>query len=354
MLVNGEVVEKTLETKAKYLKRSKDLIERAYKEATQKGVEFKKITEHTVIYHDILNQTFIGMSLLNTSIWFSRFWAKDLRPATVRQYRSSLKFFTEREFNNQKVDINYRKRIFEILDNIKSGDKKELPHKTSSAKQKHLKEDKLLLIIEQLKKSKSKWSRMTIVWLRSAVLTGLRPCEWRKTIYDEEKDCLNVSNAKVTNQRSHGEFRTIYLTHLETKNKQNIITHISITKYHIDNGIIEKYYRGCSALLRKISNELFPKAKRHITLYSARHQYSANLKASGLKSNEIAALMGHATDETAMETYGKKQYGSKGLQPEKIEQEEVNKVKVKYKQFVFNINPSTTPSKTKNSGRTKK
>jgi len=55
-----------------------------------------------------------------------------------------------------------------------------------------------------------------------------------------------------------------------------------------------------------------------------------------------------------METYCKKQYGSKGLQPEKIEQEEVNKVKVKYKQFVFNINPSTTPSKTKNSGRTKK
>lgn len=347
MLVNGEIVEKSLETKAKYLKRAKDLIERAYKEATQKGLEFKKITENTVVYHDILNQAFIGMSLLNTAIWFKRFWGKELRASTVRQYRSSLKYFTERENLNNKVDDAYKKRIFEVLDSIEAGDKKLLPHKTSSAKQKHLKEDKLTLIVNELKDNKSKWNKMTIVWLYSAILTGLRPCEWRKTTYDAKNDCLHVSNAKVTNQRSHGEFRTIYLTHLDEKSKRNIIAHISITKHHVDNGIIEEYYRGCSALLRKVSSSLFPKAKRHITLYSARHQYSANLKASGLKSNEIAALMGHATDETAMETYGKKQYGSKGLQPDKISLEEVSKVKVKYKQFVFNVTPNNTPTKGK-------
>jgi integrase len=347
MLVNGEVVEKSLETKAKYLKRAKDLIERAYKEAREKGVEYSKLTEKTVIYHDILNQTFVGMTLVNTSAWFKKFWGKELRPATVRQYRSALKYFTEREVLSKKVNEEYKKRIFDTLDSIQAGDKKILPHKTSSAKQKHLKEDKLSLIVEELKNSKSKWNKFTIVWLYSAILTGLRPCEWRKTTYDAKNDCLNVANAKVTNQRSHGEFRTIYLSHLDEKSKKNILTHISITKHYVNNGEIEIYYRGCSALLRKVSSDLFPKAKRHITLYSARHQYSANLKASGLKSNEIAALMGHATDETAMETYGKKQYGSKGLQPDKISLEEVSKVKVKYKQFVFNVNPTNTPNKGK-------
>lgn len=345
MLINEQNIDKTLKTKATYLKRAKDLIEKAYKEATDKGASFKKLTESTVIYHDVIKQAFVGMTLLNTAIWFKKFWGTNLRPSTVRQYRASLKYFVEREHANKKVNDDYMKKIFDVLDTIQAGDKKTLPPKTSSAKQKHLKDEKLFAIIEDLKTNKSKWSKMTIAWLRAAVLTGLRPIEWTMTEYDERNDCLIVKNAKNTNNRAHGENRTIYLTHLDETLKKNIITHLQIAKYHSNNNLWEDYYQGCSALLQRRCKVLFPKAKKNISLYSARHQYSANLKASGLKCNEIAALMGHATDETAMETYGKKQYGSKGLQPNKISKEEVSKVKVKYKVHTFTIKPEQNSPK---------
>lgn len=356
MLVNDIKVEKTLQTKALYLKRAKDLIEKSYKEAS-KGAEYKKITENTVIYRDIVDNTFIGMSLLNTCIWFKKFWASNLRPATVRQYRASLRFFSEREHENQKVNSEYLAKINQVLDSVKGGDKKTLEDRTSSAKQKHLKEEKLKLIIDDLKDSKSKWSKMTIVWLQAAINTGLRPIEWTDTTYDKEKDCLIVKNAKNTNSRSHGEFRTIYLSHIEAKTKQNIRNHLLISQHHSQQEQWIQYYRGCSSLLQRTCKKLFPRSKKHISLYSGRHQYSANLKASGLKSNEIAALMGHSTDETAMETYGKKSYGSKGLQPDKMEIAEVEKVKVKYKIHTFTLDdqkPSVSPNSNKKGKKSQK
>lgn len=352
MLINDIEVEKTLQTKAVYLKRAKDLIEKAYKEAS-KGAEYKKITENTVIYRDIADNTFIGMSLVNTCIWFKKFWSSNLRPATVRQYRASLKFFSEREHENKKVNNDYLSKINQILDSIKGGDKKNLEDRTSSAKQKHLKEDKLKIIIEELKNSKSSWSKMTIVWLQAAVNTGLRPIEWIDAKYDDERDCLIVKNAKNTNSRAHGEYRTLYLSHIDEKTRKNIKNHLLISQLHKQKGGWIQYYRGCSTLLRRTCKKLFPRSKKHISLYSGRHQYSANLKASGLKSNEIAALMGHSTDETAMETYGKKSYGSKGLQPEKMELAEVEKVKVKYKIYSFTLDDKPALSNNKNKGNKK-
>jgi len=54
---------------------------------------------------------------------------------------------------------------------------------------------------------------------------------------------------------------------------------------------------------------LWPKRTSHATLYSMRHQFSANAKASGFTREEIAALMGHAVDTTATQHYGKKTAG---------------------------------------------
>ena len=48
----------------------------------------------------------------------------------------------------------------------------------------------------------------------------------------------------------------------------------------------------------------------NVTLYTARHQFSANAKSSdGLTRTEIAALMGHASIYTAGEHYGKRRSG---------------------------------------------
>jgi hypothetical protein len=52
--------------------------------------------------------------------------------------------------------------------------------------------------------------------------------------------------------------------------------------------------------------------REKITLYSARHQFIADAKASGLTLYEIAALVGHASIRTASEHYGKKKVGRRG------------------------------------------
>jgi len=46
-----------------------------------------------------------------------------------------------------------------------------------------------------------------------------------------------------------------------------------------------------------------------ITLYTARHQFAADAKKAGLSRVEIAALMGHASPETATAHYGRRRHG---------------------------------------------
>lgn len=50
------------------------------------------------------------------------------------------------------------------------------------------------------------------------------------------------------------------------------------------------------------------------------------MKASGCKPEEIATLMGHAVDDTALTTYGKKANGTRNVKP-KINEEEIKRVK---------------------------
>jgi hypothetical protein len=61
--------------------------------------------------------------------------------------------------------------------------------------------------------------------------------------------------------------------------------------------------------LSRIVRKRWPNRDSHITLYSLRHQFSANAKASGFTRLEIAAMMGHAVDDTAVVHYGRKRSG---------------------------------------------
>lgn len=323
-------IDKIDKTKEQYLKRSVYLIKKAHKEAKDQNHKALKAIN---AFKDFNGKQFIGLSLYNTAIWFKNYWAETLRAKTIRQYRSSLIYFCEVEIQECRLDNETFEKIKNILSNLKAGDSKSLELRTSSKKQKHLSIKDLDALTEKLKKSNNQWATPTIIWLISGIITGLRPSEWRYAVYEEEENKLIIKNGKNTNGRSHGEFRTIYLDNVTPKDKQIIIKHseLSLAFDHNGNENWELYYQGCSNLLRYTCNLLWPKRDKHPTLYSARHQFSANLKASGCKPEEIAALMGHAVDDTAITTYGKKVNGTRGLKP-KINQEELSKVKKsKYK-----------------------
>lgn len=321
---------KTESTKINYLNRAVSLMEKAYKEAL---IEENKITENPFIF-DFNNRKIISLSIYNTSIWAKKYWSYNLRSSTWRQYRASLKFLLELLFKEKKISQEVFDKTNLVLDNTKSGNKKNLELRTSSKKSKNLNIKDLKLLDVELKKSKNKWSNPTRLWIRAGILTGLRPIEWKTAEINDNGDDINliVINAKNTNGRSHGEKRTINLNHLPSNEVNIIKEHLRISKEFSSNNLWNDYYIGCSNILRYIGKKLWKNRERKPSLYTTRHQFSANSKASGCTPRELAALMGHASELTAQMTYGKKIYGRRGKKP-KAKKSEMKNIRVNTKKL---------------------
>lgn len=182
---------------------------------------------------------------------------------------------------------------------------------TSSQKQKHLKTNDLDKLIETLAKTRGQHDKLIGLWLASSIKFGLRPTEW-----DSARivgDWLVVNNAKATNNRSNGEVRSIGLSHAPYEEILLLKEFLNTINEH------KNFYNSFNELhtrvrkrLHYICRKVWPKRKKYPTLYSCRHQFSADLKASGYTLEEIAALFGHATNRTASNHYGRKLNGKKG------------------------------------------
>ncbi|MCF7971359.1 MAG: hypothetical protein K9L22_09380 [Methylococcaceae bacterium] len=66
----------------------------------------------------------------------------------------------------------------------------------------------------------------------------------------------------------------------------------------------------------------------NIYLYSARHQFVANAKQGGLSLEVIAALMGHASTETATQHYGRRVSGKPNGISVRASDEDIEQVRV--------------------------
>lgn len=330
-----------LETQKRYFERSHYLLKKAYSEATEKKHPVTKQKIHA--YKDNKGEQYVGLSLYNTCVWFKMFWGPNLLPATVRLYRASLMFYAELELKSQKIDQFAYDKIKELLSSIKGGDRKNIELRTSAKKQKHLSIKDFKFLDDALKESKNKWAKPTRIWLQAGIISGLRPIEWKEAAYDERNNCLVIKNAKNTNGRAHGMHRTFYLDHISDYEKKILLQHLKTANSLAsagDDNIWKTYYEGCSNLLKYTCDKIWPNRERHPTLYSARHQFSANLKASGCKPEELAVLMGHAVDDTALTTYGKKVNGTRGIKP-KINSEEIKRVKKSKKSYTFTLDNIT-------------
>lgn len=185
----------------------------------------------------------------------------------------------------------------------------------------------------------SKWYEPLRRWVISGILTGLRPIEWAtaKISTFEGEECLIVKNAKHTNGRAHGEFRTIILSDLTIDEISIIKKHVEYCNEWNDADQFHSLYVSCGRTLSKVCKILWKRRDQYPCLYSARHQFSADAKASGLTREEIAALMGHAVDETATKHYGKKTAGSSYTRV-KPTVEDVLKVRQVYDQKYLGVN----------------
>lgn len=203
--------------------------------------------------------------------------------------------------------------------------------KTSATKLKRLPSRDFQKLTDHLRQGGGKWHAPLCDWVVSGMLTGLRPLEWAHAdlVWIGSERALSVRNAKATNGRAHGKTRTILLGGLAAEELETIERHLNRAKTWDGMGQYPDFYEGCSQTINYVCRKLWPRRSKHITLYSCRHQFSANAKASGFSREEIAAMMGHAVDTTATRHYGRKVAGEELLRVRAVP-EEVERVRSKF------------------------
>ena len=300
-----QLISRTEKTKENYLLRAEQLLKRAKKEL------------EIPIYEELDVRQFVV-------------WLVEKKPSiartTWRQYKSSVVFYLEnhKDFQASTEALEYLKEITSVgaLTNTE---------KTSSLKLKKISFEDWKKLDSFLNEKNKKWHEQLRFWLRASILTGLRPVEWKNAILTNHDGnlALKIKNAKNTNGRSHGEERTLLLKNLSKEDLEAIKTHLNNVRIFIGMDEYDYFYNGCAIALYKACRKCWPRRKKHITLYSTRHQFSANAKSSGFTTFEIAAMMGHAVDITATIHYGRKKAGNEeiGISPIKDEVSKVRKGK---------------------------
>lgn len=250
----------------------------------------------------------------------------ELAKTSWRQYKSAVICFLEGIGTEEGVEA------LDFIREVGSAGSSKTSEKTSGTKLKRVPWRDFLKITDYLRKFEGKWHKPLLDWIISSTLTGLRPQEWaRAELIDlaEGGRALLVKNAKHTNGRAHGENRTLLLTGLSSDEMETISKHLERTKNWAGMSQFDSLYDGCALTLYHLCRKLWPRRSKHITLYSCRHQFSANAKASGFSTVEIAAMMGHAVDTTAVRHYGKKSAGQELLRVNALP-EDVEKVAKKF------------------------
>jgi integrase len=128
--------------------------------------------------------------------------------------------------------------------------------------------------------------------------TGARPCELSKIVVDDGE--IFIEGAKKTEKGNRGADRVIVG-----------ITDDLVSDVSSFIGTLKESNKSMDAIrvsIYKAVKELFPKDKKTISLYTIRHQFGANLKASNMSRIEMAYIMGHQSTES-ISTYGNKKQG---------------------------------------------
>lgn len=227
-----------------------------------------------------------------------------LRPATYRQYRAAVVWATQTE-----APVNADALRARLRDGGSAGRRGDLPARTSSGKAKSVRIEDLHRLVVWLQEHGGLWDDLAARWLFWSIQTGLRPIEWRDAMLQAHASgyALEVRNAKHSLGRSHGEHRLVHLQ-IQASGANALQAFLDRVQ-----GDFEGAYQGCRLALHRATQALWPRRRRQPSLYTGRHQFAADAKASGLAPEAIAALMGHAVTETHQTHYGKRRSGRAGL-----------------------------------------
>lgn len=169
--------------------------------------------------------------------------------------------------------------------------------------------------------SRSQYGQALADYLVAADTGGLRPCEWagavlRPSPADGFGWELIAPCAKHDEVRATGETRTLRWTELASPTVSAIQSCIARATEAADEGRYDKLMKRLQELMRDIAKEIFPRRKSRPTPYTPRHECRARWTAHYVRADMtdeqrehglaiVAAVLGHASDETATRHYGR-------------------------------------------------
>ena len=257
-----------------------------------------------------------------------------LATATWRQYRAATSFYVEQQGQHSLAAQIRDLSSDGALTRHQRRSSKRL--KTSATKAKYLSPETLRKIVEQLADADSKYAPAVRCWLLATIALGPRPAEWRRARWIEPEPgqgetvrILEVVNAKNSNGRANGPTRRLIVENRHPGVLKSVAYIFEVVRrMKGDEATWRTFYKGMQDTLRTAVGSLHGNTRRP-TFYSARHQFCANAKAAGFSRVEVAAMMGHAVDDTAAEHYGRRIYG-RGTFNVRPHQEDVDRVKEAY------------------------
>jgi hypothetical protein len=197
--------------------------------------------------------------------------------------------------------------------------------RTSQCKQKGI-EDELDRICYAALATKSPNRQSLVAYLQAGTLAGARFTEWPTANFGPAqvtgfKFQLTFANGKQGNGRAHGERRTLLWEDLPADQVRFLTMWIETSAKAAQEGRYETLHDTLGDFMLRVTKKLFRKDKqRRPTLSSVRDAAVARWKQTYVKEAEteeakqlgravVAALMGHASDESATKHYARARKG---------------------------------------------
>ncbi len=234
----------------------------------------------------------------------------ELSASTWRQYKAAVIHTSVRLARQHQATVPGLEATLLLATEMQTGARPK-GRATSAHKHKRFPEQDLTAILDHLQRSPSRYALTLMLFLRAGLLAGLRPAEWAAAEITEEHGfsmVLKVRNAKDSHGRAHGPYRHLRWRSMVEADRQAIMATLSASRMVLEAEGMDAFTKALQRLLRETCQALWPRRKHGYTLYDCRHDFSARAKLV-YNPAEVAALMGHASDETATRHYGRKPSG---------------------------------------------
>lgn len=235
--------------------------------------------------------------------------AQNFLPSTTRLYKAVMTFELQQKMSQGLFDEQETLLAIEKIKDIKGSDQH--VKMTSATKSKSASEKVIASLLTKLQTKDAGYSmKCAALMFQASLITGLRPSEWFSAKISQMEDSddflLTVKSAKTTNNRGTGEYRKLIVPESQSKVVRETIDFVTDL---LQLGMSPKTILASAQQAITRTNTKTAHGA-HVTLYSARHQFAANMK-NIFPLDEVSALMGHASPKTTSGYYGKRKSGHK-------------------------------------------